>query len=325
MTRPRRGLVLGAGGVLGAAWTIGALCALEEVEGLDVRDVDVVIGTSAGSVLAAMIAAGWSAQALRNHHEGLPLPAQTPPIVWDHDSGTGGALPPTPRPGIGSTSLLRHVSHDPFRFPPLAVLSALLPEGRASLDPIRRAIASLSPGDPDAWSGHGGLRVVAMDFDTGRRVSFGGPAAPSVPLADAVTASCAIPGWYAPIEIGGHRYVDGGACSATSVDLCAGHDLDEVYVLAPMGSFLLDDPASLAARVERQVRRQVTRRMLREAARVEADGARLTLLAPGPADLEAIGANLMDPVRRGRVLSTSLKTSAAALRHPAPDDLGVAI
>ena len=104
-----------------------------------------------------------------------------------------------------------------------------------------------------------------------------------------------------------------------------GHDLDEVYVLAPMGSFVLDEPASLAARVERQVRRQVTRRMLREAARVEVDGARLTLLAPGPADLAAIGANLMDPVRRGEVLATSRKTSAAALRHPAPDDFGVAI
>ena len=185
------------------------------------RDVDVLISTSAGSVLASMIGAGWSAQALLHHHEGLPLPALTPPIVWDHDSDTGGALPPAPRPGIGSTSLLRRVSQDPFSFPPLAVLSALLPEGRASLYPIRRAIASLSPGDPGAWSGHPGLRVVAMDYDTGRRVAFGGPAAPSVPMADAVAASCAIPGWYAPIEIGGHRYVDGGACSATSIDLYA--------------------------------------------------------------------------------------------------------
>ena len=61
MSSPRRGLVLGAGGVLGAAWMIGALCALEEETDIDATKVDVLLGTSAGSVVAALLAAAPAA------------------------------------------------------------------------------------------------------------------------------------------------------------------------------------------------------------------------------------------------------------------------
>ena len=105
-----------------------------------------------------------------------------------------------------------------------------------------------------------------MDYDSGRRVAFGRAGAPAAELAEAVMASCAIPGWYAPVLIGGRRYIDGGTCSSTSVDLLAGRDLDEVYVLAPMATFVHDHPRRVAARLERRLRRQVTRRVLHEAA-----------------------------------------------------------
>ena len=72
-----------------------------------------------------------------------------------------------------------------------------------------------------------------MGLGEGKRVPFGKPGAPVAPLSDAVMASCAIPAWFQPVEINGHKYVDGGACSATSVDLVADMGLDEVYVLAP--------------------------------------------------------------------------------------------
>ena len=65
--KPKRGLVLGAGGVLGGAWSVGALCALEEVCGFDPRDADVIIGTSAGSVLGSLVAGGVSPRQLRDH------------------------------------------------------------------------------------------------------------------------------------------------------------------------------------------------------------------------------------------------------------------
>jgi len=73
------------------------------------------------------------------------------------------------------------------------------------------------------------------------------------------------------------------------------------------------------------VRRQVTRRLLNEAQKVTLGGVAITILAPGPEDLAAIGANMMDPARRLEVLETSLRTSALALRDPRPDDLGRAL
>ncbi len=129
-------------------------------------------------------------------------------------------------------------------------------------------------------------------------------------------ASCAIPGWYQPVTIGGRRYVDGGACSATNVDLAAGLGLDEVVVLAPMVSFAVDNPSHWRAKAERQWRARVTRRCLREVAKVHAGGTDVTVIGPSPEDLEAIGANLMAVDRRHRVLQTSLETSARALGDP---------
>jgi NTE family protein len=157
-----------------------------------------------------------------------------------------------------------------------------------------------------------------MDYDSGRRVVFGRPGAPEAHLADAVTASCSIPAWYEPVTIGGRRYIDGGTCSATSLDLLAPLGFDEVIVLAPMASFAYDRPRGAAARIERGVRRATTKRLFREAAKVRAAGSRVTMLAPGPEDLTAIGVNMMDARRRLRVFETSLRTSAAALRGLEP-------
>jgi NTE family protein len=127
-------------------------------------------------------------------------------------------------------------------------------------------------------------------------------------------SSCAIPGWYAPVRIGGRRYVDGGACSPTSLDLVAPLGLDEVVVLSPMTSFDYDEPTTLAGRMERRFRRVVTKRLVGELRKVTATGTKVTVLGPTAEDLSVIGANLMDPSRRTRVLETSLRTSAAALR-----------
>ena len=320
MRPPRRGIVLGAGGVLGAAWTIGALSALEEVEGFDVRDADVIIGTSAGSVIGALLGAGVSVNHLLDHQQGRrvaegPLAGYT----YDYDRATGGALPGRPRPGIGSSRLLVRSLRDPFHVPPMAVMASLLPVGRGSLWSVPHLVDAVTP--HGEWSPHPALWIVAMDYDTGRRVPFGRPEAPATGLATAVLASCSIPGWYTPVTVDGRRYIDGGTCSATSVDLLADQELDEVYVLAPMASFDYDHPRSVPARVERAFRRTVTRRMLGEAAKVRRAGGSVTMLGPGREDLEAIGTNLMDPSRRVAVLETSVRTSAEALRRSRDDEL----
>ncbi|MEO6204574.1 MAG: patatin-like phospholipase family protein [Mycobacteriales bacterium] len=308
-----RGLVLGAGGVLGGAWTIGALAAVEEVYGWDPREADVLVGTSAGSVLAGLLGAGVSVEQLLNHQRGVLVPGD-PEIGYDYDKDSGGALPPLPRLRIGSPRAVVHNALHPWRVPPMAALAAVLPEGRGSLEPVGAVIDAVLP--EGGWAPHPATWLVAMDYDSGRRVAFGQEGSPLASLRQAVMASCAIPGWYAPVQVGKRRYVDGGTCSPTSLDLVAPLGLDEVVVLSPMTSLDYDAPTSVAGRIERQIRRVVTRRLVREVKKVAGTGCRVTLLGPGREDLEAIGANLMDPSRRAQVLETSLRTSAARLQTP---------
>jgi NTE family protein len=291
---------------------------MAEVEGFEPGTADVVVGTSAGAVLAALVGAGLSAQQLLDHQRGLPLPHEVG-LDWDYDQATGGATPTRPKLGLGSPALIKRTIVRPRQVPPLAVLAALAPAGTGSLAEVGRMVASVA--GESGWVQRVGVWVVALDYDAGRRTVFGRDGAPPALLDEAVMASCAIPGWYSPIEIGGRRYIDGGAWSTTNADVVAGLELDEVYVLAPMAAFVTDHPSRLVTRFERRVRRQVTRRLVHEAERVSESGARVTVLAPGPEDLTAMGANMMDPTKRLAVLETSLHTSLDALRDPRPDEL----
>jgi NTE family protein len=318
---PRRGLVLGAGGVLGAAWMVGALRALEEATGWDPRTAEVVVGTSAGSVLSAFVSLGVSTEQMANHQRGTSVEGE-PSVEYDYDGQA--PLPPRPRFGrLGSRALLLQTARHPRAVPPLAAIASVLPPGRGSIravgDLVDRvkaeaiALGLRGPDDP-AWPTAPMPWLVTMDYDAGRRVVFGREGAPPADLADAVTASCSIPAWYEAVEIGGRRYIDGGTCSSTSLDVLAPLELDEVIVLAPMASFAYDRPRTTFARLERGVRRATTKRLFREATKVRATGTRVTMLGPGPEDLQAIGGNLMDVRRRVRVFETSLRTTAAAVR-----------
>lgn len=314
MSGPRRALVLGGGGVLGAAWMIGALQAVGDTYGWDPGEAEALIGTSAGSVLAGLLGCGIGVDTLVNHQRGVPAPGD-PQIDFDPDTASGGPLPPRPQWRLGSAALLANAARHPRRLPPLAVLSGLAPRGRARLDAVTTLIDTVNP--DGGWAPHPDTWIVTMDYETGRRVAFGRAGAPPATLAEAVTASCSIPGWYEPAVIGGRRYVDGGTCSPTSLDLLAGRGLDEVVVLAPMASFDYDEPASLVGRLERRFRRAMTKRILHEARKVRRHGTAVTILGPGREDLTAIGINLMDFRRRRQVFETSLRTSAAALAEGA--------
>lgn len=311
MRTPRRGLVLGAGGLLGFTWSVGALHALEQSMGIDVRDMDVLVGTSGGSVLAAVLACGVPVEMVLRHQRGR-VRAGDADIDWNYDADAGGALPPLPGFGLGSPRLLARVARHPGRFPMITAASALLPPGRGSLGPVTGMIDRVGGGrdwpERETW-------IVALDYVRGARTVFGQPGAPPTRLAAAVAASCAIPGWYAPVQIQDRVYVDGGAWSETSLDLLAGSGLDEVYVVAPMAAHGYDRPWSVPGQVERGYRRGVTRRLQRETASVRASGTRVHTILPGPADLRAIGSNMMDPRRRRAVLRTSVATTTAALRH----------
>jgi NTE family protein len=309
----RRGLVLGGGGVLGAAWMVGALQALQDELGVDVREFEAFVGTSAGSILAALLGAGVSVVDLVNHQRGDDLESgRLAGFHFDYAEATGGDRPRV-RPGLGSRELLIRNARQLHQLPPTAVLSAFLPEGRGNLDAVGALISHVVP---RGWVARDGVTVVALDYDTGMRVPFGRPGAPPVSLPEAVMASCAIPGWYQPVKIGDHRFIDGGAWSSTNLDLLAGQGLDEVFVLAPQASFDADAPTQWSTRLERQWRSRVTQRVLRESTTVHRLGTEVTILGPGREDLEAMGGNLMDLSRRPSVVETSLHTSAVALRDP---------
>jgi NTE family protein len=314
----RTALVLGAGGVLGAAWMTGALACLQDRLPCAAGDVDVIVGTSAGSVLAA---------ALRCHASFAEMTA------WQRGEATGiltesaalaardGPLPPLPRWRFGSVPLAWAALFSPHRVPPWVGASAWLPYGRGQHAALRSLVGALHlrhhqharPGgtrpawvDDHTW-------IAAVDYDTGQRVLFGQEGAPRVSLVDAVAASCSIPGWYEPTVSGGRRYVDGGVRSATSLGVLSRTDVHDVYVLAPMASTETDRPLQPHLRMERRIRRMLTYAVLRQAKALCAQGKRVTVLTPGPRDLAAMGINLMDPRRRQAVMELSVRTSAEAL------------
>jgi len=301
----------------------GALAALADRLDRPLAELDLLVGTSAGSVLAAALRCGLSVEELIAHHLDRPPPGERPedgfPRVRTIERETGDGLPPLPLPVIGSPRLIATAVTDPCRAPPWVAAAGFLPVGRARLGALVRLVDHLQARlgvTPDRWVPGAPLWVVTVDYDTGRRVVFGRPGAPPSSVADAVLGSCAIPGWIAPQVIEGRRYVDGGIASTTSTALLArasAPHLDEVYVLAPLASHAYDHPLDPVALAERGVRRILTLMLDREVHALRQRGARVTVLTPGPDDLAAMGGNLMDPHRRRVVLETSLVTSGRVL------------
>lgn len=315
---PRVGLVLGAGGVLGSSWMVGALKALQARVDRPLADLDLVLGTSAGAVLGAALRCGVSIDELIDHQTGHPVDRLPDMRTLERESGDG--FPPVPLPWVGSPRLLARAVTAPCAVNPVVAASGLLPVGRARMGSLVRLMDALQARlgvTADRWVPGAPLWVVAVDYDSGRRAVFGRAGGPPSSVAEAVLASCAIPGWFTPRVIAGRRYVDGGVASSTSVALLARDPvppLDEVYVLAPLASHVYDHPRDPVAAAERWMRRVITRWLDGEVARVRATGTRVTVLTPGPADLQAMGGNLMNPRYRSAVLERSLETSATAVQ-----------
>jgi NTE family protein len=165
--------VLGGGGVLGGAWLVGALTALQEVHGLDPRDAEFVVGTSAGSVTAALLGAGIGVADLRAHQRGeRPGADALAALSWDYDTATGGAHPPRPRFHPGSAALVTRNAARLHRLPPTAVLAALLPEGRGSIGSVGALVA--------AWCRAAGRRTRACGSSRSTTTPATGPCSATV-------------------------------------------------------------------------------------------------------------------------------------------------
>jgi NTE family protein len=147
----------------------------------------------------------------------------------------------------------------------------------------------------------GRLRVAAVDRRSGRRVMFGSPGAPAATVAEAVEASCTVPWLFAPVEIGGREYVDGGVWSPTNLDAApAGRDT-HVLCLNPTASLTATHPV-LA----------VMRNVARSAVSVESlvlrrRGAAVKTVAPNTECAAAMGSNFMEQEPRTRVLAAGYR------------------
>ncbi|WP_327728610.1 patatin-like phospholipase family protein [Streptomyces sp. NBC_00487] len=304
---PSRGLVLGCGGTLGAAWTIGALHSLQRATGWDPREAEVLVGTSAGAEVAAMLGAGLGVAELLAAQLGQ---RDARPELLRHFASPPRPLPPRPAAFPGSPRLARHALGRTA--PALAGLSGLLPQGRGDARRLATLADALTP--PGQWVRHPATWLVATDFDTGRRTVFGHPDTRPAALRDALRASWAVPGWFPPVRVGGRRYADGGILSTASADLLIPSGLDEVYVIAPMSS-RSPGPRRGLGRAEALLRRVMTRTLDAECAALRAAGTRVVRIEPAAADLEVLGGNFMDPRRRLTVLETSLRTTRALVRE----------
>ncbi|MCX5116495.1 patatin-like phospholipase family protein [Micromonospora sp. NBC_00362] len=253
----QRALVLGGGGVTGVAWELGLLAGLVE-RGVPVTEADLVVGTSAGSMVGAQVCSGLPVE--RFYSEQLAPPsselaarlgfATLARLIW-----AGGRTRDAvrSRARIGAMAVAARTQSEASR---RAVIEARLPDREW---PRRRLLVTAV----DASSGE----FVVFDSDSG------------VSLVDAVGASCAVPGVWPPVTIGARRFVDGGMRSSVNADLAA--DARRVLVLAPTSAAFGPMPR-LSAQVD----------ALRSA------GSRVVVLTPDAAARTAIGRNVLDPARR---------------------------
>lgn len=308
MAPTRVAVVLGAGGTVGHAFHAGVLAALHQELGWDARHADLLVGTSAGSIVAALLRAGMPSADLAHRAMRQPLSDEGEAVIAKADLGLPRRPTPRGRPGLGqmaSPARLARAMRAPWEVRPGSLAAAVLPEGRIPTAHIAAPIDALYG---DQWPADR-LWVVAVELDSGRRVVFGRDGAPEATPAQAVRASCAIPAYFEPPEIGGSRYVDGGVHSTTNADLVAAEQPELVLVSAPMS----------AARGVRRLgpgmaMRQIARLSLaREVAALRAHEIPVVAFQPTAADLEVMGGDSLDPAKLAPVCERVLETTSNRL------------
>ena len=310
--------MLGAGGVLGGAWLTGGLAAIADETGWDPATADYIVGTSAGSMMGSLLSAGvppWFmvAHSAGETFEGLVGADGTPAGTASRSAGADFKLHRgMPNLGPGSWRLGVAALRNPRLYTPAAALGAWLPNGLVSNESLKQVVRRVVP---EGWTEHPNTWIVACDYGTGRRVPFGREDAPEADLADAVAASCAIPGFYRPVTIGGRRYVDGGMYSASNLDLLAGLGLDLVICLNPTSTLHKQRYANPLDRVADRVRTAAGRRLGYEAKKVRGAGTEVVLIQPLADDLALMGRNLMRRKGRHDVIVTARRTVAEQLRE----------
>ena len=260
MSDQRTALVLGGGGITGIAWEIGLLAGLAEA-GVDLTSADLVVGTSAGSVVGAQVTGGAELEAMFARQLEPPAQEKVARMTRANLARYAWAMLVTRgrdeefRRRVGQVALA-------------AEKAGLTPTEQERLDVIGARLVGSEWPDRQ-------LTVTAVDAATGEFTAF--DRSSGVPLLQAVAASCAVPGVYPPVTIGGKRYIDGGMRSTANADLAQGHD--RLVVLAPI-------PRGVGpiTSVDAQVTSMVS--------------ARVAVVSPDQGSKAAIGRNVLDPAAR---------------------------
>ncbi len=260
MSDQRTALVLGGGGITGIAWEIGLLAGLAEA-GVDLTSADLVVGTSAGSVVGAQVTSGAELEAMFARQ--LEPPAQERVARMSRANLARYAWAMLVSRG-NDEEFRRRVGHVALA----AEKAGRTPTEQERLDVIGGRLIGRD------WPERQ-LTVTAVDAATGEFRAFDRTS--GVPLVHAVAASCAVPGVYPPVTIDGKRYIDGGMRSAANADLAQGHD--RLVVLAPI-------PRGVGpiTSVDAQVTGMVS--------------ARVAVVSPDQGARTAIGRNVLDPAAR---------------------------
>ena len=266
----RRALVLGGGGVTGIAWQTGLIAGLAGL-GIDLAAADVIIGTSAGSVVGADITCGRDLEALYQAQLAPPAPEPAARISWDFI----GRL-------LWDVNTTRHPAQARARIGRWALAAPTMSEAEWRKVFETRLHTSTWPAQA--------LKVTAVDAWTGEFVVF--DSAGDAELVDAVGASCTVPGVWPPVTIGERRFMDGGMRTIANADLAAKYE--RVVIVAPVavGLGFMASPG-------------------RQAAALSAAGARVALVRPNRDALRAIGRNVLDVSRRAAAARAGRTQAAA--------------
>jgi NTE family protein len=263
MAAGQKALVLSGGGAAGIAWELGVLVGLHE-SGVDVRAADLIVGTSAGSVVGALVAGGAPldhilAQQPASAAQPSAQRAEQPPqfdvaAMQEALMKILQTTPPDPqqiRARIGALALSAPTGSESEW---VQAIGALLPIKEW---PLKRLLISTVDAQTGEW--------VVFDRNSGVR------------LVDAVAASCAVPGVWPPVKIGGRRYMDGGVRSLSSADLAKGYE--RVLILTPIRA---KASGGLFGEID-------------EIALLENSGSRVLEITADEPSRQAMGTNVLDP------------------------------
>lgn len=291
--------------MLGEAWMTGLLAGIEDSAGWDLRRCEYFVGTSAGSIVAAGLAAGHHPRRPSTRHLDRPSAGGTPKTPG-HAGASAAETVAAWAVAIGSplAPLTLSLAAPAGRLARAAALRVLRGPGQASLRDLRRRIDST----PVRFDGR--LRIVAVERRSGRRVVFGRPSMPHATVGEAVEASCSVPWLFEPVRIGGVEYVDGGVWSPTNLDAAPAGRGSYVLCLNPTAGLTGPDPFSVLARTASRSVAAV------EAAALRSRGARVVTVVPDAGAISAIGRNLMAHDPHDRVLAAGFAQGISLCEDP---------